>query len=50
VARTLFHLNAHSGTVFSLSDDKDVHLMGHCSPICLLEAKMLCRIGLQIYM
>jgi hypothetical protein len=29
-ARTLFSFNAHCGTVFSLSDKHDLHLMGKC--------------------
>lgn len=33
-ARALLHLSAHFGTVFSISDKKDVHLMGQYYPHC----------------
>jgi hypothetical protein len=32
-ARALFNINAHSRTVFSLSDRKDVHLMEQLCPV-----------------
>jgi hypothetical protein len=37
VARAVFSLNAHCRTVFSLSDEKDVHLMSQHSPIDSLK-------------
>jgi len=33
-ARALLNLNACFGTVFSISDKKDVHLMGQYCPVC----------------
>jgi hypothetical protein len=41
VATLLFNLNSHCGTVFSLSDEKDVHLMGQHCAVCLLKVKCL---------
>jgi hypothetical protein len=38
VIRALFNLNAHHGTVFPLSDERDVHLMGQHCPIRLLQS------------
>ena len=32
--RTLLNLNAHFGTMLSISDKKDVHLMGQYCPVC----------------
>jgi hypothetical protein len=33
VIRTLFNVNTHCGTAFSLSGKKDVHLLGLCCPV-----------------
>jgi hypothetical protein len=38
----LFNLNTHCGTVLSLSDEKDVHLMEQFCPISLLKVKYMC--------
>jgi hypothetical protein len=38
VAGALFTFSAHCGTVFSVSDEKDVHLMGQCCPVHALKA------------
>lgn len=34
-----FSLNAHCWTVFSLLDEKDVHVMGQHCPVCLFKVK-----------
>jgi hypothetical protein len=39
--RVLFNLNAHCSTVFSLSDEKDVHLVGQRCPVHPLEVKQV---------
>jgi hypothetical protein len=39
VARALFNLNAHCGTVLFLFGERDVHLMEHCCPIQPLKVK-----------
>jgi hypothetical protein len=39
-ARALFNLNAHSETVFSLLEEKGVHLMGLRCPIHPLTVKI----------
>lgn len=47
-ARALFILNAHCRLVFSLLDEKEVHLMGQCSPGCRSKFNMnshCCLIG-----
>jgi len=47
MAGTLFNLNAHCRIVFSLPDEKEVHLMG-CHPGCRLKFNMnshCCLIG-----
>jgi hypothetical protein len=36
-AQALLNLNAHCVTMHSLSDKKDVHLMGQCCPSHLLK-------------
>jgi hypothetical protein len=38
-AGALFNLNAHCKAMFSLSDEKNVHLMGQCCPIYKLKVK-----------
>jgi hypothetical protein len=37
VARGLFNLNVHSGTVLPLLDEKDLHKVGHFYTVCLLN-------------
>lgn len=37
VARAMFSLNTHCGTMFSLLDENDIHLMVQCLPICPLK-------------
>jgi hypothetical protein len=37
MARAEFNLNAHCRTVFSLLDEKDVHLMSKHYPICSVK-------------
>jgi hypothetical protein len=39
VAGALFSLNAHCGTVFSILDKNDKHLMGQSCPLCLLQVE-----------
>ena len=39
-ATALFNLNTHSGTMFSLLDKRDVHLMGQHSLAFLLKVNL----------
>ena len=39
MAKAVFNLNAHCGTVFTFLDEKDVHSTNQHCPICPLKLK-----------
>jgi hypothetical protein len=41
VARSVVNLNTNCRTLFSLLDEKDVHLMEHLFPVCPIKVKFL---------